>query len=188
MKPAALALGLLAGALASSAQANMNHADHAMPAMSMQAMNRVMVSELRPLRGQAFDIRWTQLMIGHHQMALDMAQYITKNGRDARVRANAQQVIKAQQREINQMKGWLKAWDAPLPKAMSPMTVKLTGNESADRWFMREMIPHHQGAVDMAKLAPTRSKNPDLLKLAANIIKAQRAEINEYRTWLRSLK
>ena len=40
----------------------------------MDAMNKQMVTALKPLKGRAFDIKFAQLMMDHHQMALDMAQ------------------------------------------------------------------------------------------------------------------
>lgn len=187
----ALALALLgAGALAGGAGAPMpmHHAGHAMPmTMPMMSMNDMIVGELRPLSGKAFDIRWTQLMIGHHQMALNMAHTVLMHGSDPRVKANAQQVIAAQQKEINQMTGWLTTWGAGVPMAMNHDMGSSTKG-SADRVFVVDMIPHHQGAIDMAKLAPARTKNAELLKLAANIITAQQAEINQYHAWLKDLK
>lgn len=52
-----------------------------------------------------------------------------------------------------------------------------------DRHFIEEMIPHHQGAIDMAKLALEKSKNPALLTLAGDIISAQTKEIEQMRLW-----
>lgn len=188
----ALTLALLGAALAGGREAGPIQAmpmNHAAMNHSMQDMNAMMLAELRPLRGQAFDTKWTELMTQHHQMALAMAQYELKNGTDARVKANAQQVLSAQQREIEQMQGWLRAWGAPAPMDMSShMTVTRSGSQSADRWFLTEMIPHHQGAVDMAKLVQGRSQNAELLKLAQNIIKAQSAEIALYQQWLKAVK
>ena len=66
------------------------------------------------------------------------------------------------------------------------MTVDFTGDADID--FMRGMIPHHQGAIDMAKLAQTRSTNRNVLNMAAAILNTQQAEINQYRVWLKSVK
>lgn len=52
-----------------------------------------------------------------------------------------------------------------------------------DRAFVSEMIEHHQGAIDMATLAATRAKHPEIKKLSANIVTAQTAEIQQMKTW-----
>ena len=57
----------------------------------------------------------------------------------------------------------------------------MAGN--VDRHFIEEMIPHHEGAIAMAKLALEKSKRPEMLKLAAEIIKAQEQEIVDMRAW-----
>lgn len=63
------------------------------------------------------------------------------------------------------------------------MNVPLTGNLDAD--FVRGMIPHHQGAIDMAELALKHSNDPFIRTLARGIIAAQRREITAMRAWLR---
>ncbi len=52
-----------------------------------------------------------------------------------------------------------------------------------DQAFLSEMIVHHQGAIEMARLALSVSKQPELIKLANEIIKAQEAEIELMKTW-----
>jgi uncharacterized protein (DUF305 family) len=54
---------------------------------------------------------------------------------------------------------------------------------SADQRFIVEMIPHHQGAIDMAKVALEKSKRPEMLQLANEIIAAQTKEIQEMTAW-----
>ncbi|HEV2820494.1 MAG TPA: DUF305 domain-containing protein [Solirubrobacteraceae bacterium] len=46
-----------------------------------------------------------------------------------------------------------------------------------DRYFAEQMIPHHQGAVDMAEMALERAEHPELRELAEQIITTQKAEI-----------
>lgn len=57
---------------------------------------------------------------------------------------------------------------------------------AADQRFIVEMIPHHQGAIDMAKVALEKSKRPEMLKLANDIITAQTKEIEEMTAWYES--
>lgn len=59
-----------------------------------------------------------------------------------------------------------------------------TGNEF-DAAFLEEMIPHHQGAIEMAQMVLATSKRPELIQLANDIVSAQQKEINMMRGWQR---
>jgi uncharacterized protein (DUF305 family) len=67
-------------------------------------------------------------------------------------------------------------------KMHKDMMVEMTGNTDVD--FVRSMIPHHQGAIDMAKIELQYGKDPEIRKLAEAVIKAQEAEIAEMNAWL----
>ena len=66
-----------------------------------------------------------------------------------------------------------------MSKAMAavPMT------EDADRDFVGMMIPHHQGAIEMAKFELAHGKDPAMLKLARDVVAAQDKEIVEMKAW-----
>jgi uncharacterized protein (DUF305 family) len=70
---------------------------------------------------------------------------------------------------------YLKANDKAMSAMMSGMEVKPTGN--VDRDFALMMIPHHQGAIDMAQALLKYGKNEELRQLARNIVATQGAEI-----------
>ncbi len=55
-----------------------------------------------------------------------------------------------------------------------------------DQNFIIQMIPHHDGAIEMAKMALTRSTRPEIISLANNIIKAQEGEIKDMQEWYKS--
>jgi uncharacterized protein (DUF305 family) len=63
---------------------------------------------------------------------------------------------------------------------MQGMMAPRTGN--ADQDFVASMIPHHQGAIDMAKVELQYGKDPMLRKLAEGIVAAQEKEIAELLT------
>jgi uncharacterized protein (DUF305 family) len=64
---------------------------------------------------------------------------------------------------------------------MHNMEVSGTGN--ADQDFVTMMVPHHQGAIDMAKVELQYGKDPMLRQLAQSIISAQEKEIAEMKEW-----
>lgn len=78
------------------------------------------------------------------------------------------------------------AFEAANAKMHKDMAVVLTGN--ADRDFLAGMIPHHQGAIDMAEVQLKYGKDPKVRKLARDIIKAQKHEIAMMRAWLAAMK
>jgi uncharacterized protein (DUF305 family) len=68
-------------------------------------------------------------------------------------------------------------------KMMKNMEVTFTGNTDVD--FVRAMMPHHQGAIDMAKVELAHGKNPDMRKMAQKIIRDQEKEISQMQAWLK---
>lgn len=87
--------------------------DHSMPGMSNSPSMPGMMSEsdmtkLKAAKGDAFDTMWLQMMIQHHQGAIEMAKTELAQGSSADAKTLAQQIIDAQQSEITAMQGMLK--------------------------------------------------------------------------------
>jgi uncharacterized protein (DUF305 family) len=75
-----------------------------------------------------------------------------------------------------------KAFAEANAKMHKDMAVPLTGNADVD--FVQGMIPHHQGAIDMAKIVLEHGKDPEIRKLAEDMINAQEGEIAMMKAWL----
>lgn len=75
-----------------------------------------------------------------------------------------------------------KAYEAVNAKMHKDMAITFSGN--ADKDFVTGMIPHHQGAIDMAKVVLKHGKDPEIRKLAEEVIAAQEKEIAWMKEWL----
>lgn len=146
------------------------------------------------------DAAFAKSMLGHHLGAVDMAKVELKYGTDKAMRKLAQEIIDAQQAEISTMKKWLASKpDSPEPKpdtpamqkayadgmdAMHEDMMKGIADPEPDMAFARGMLPHHVGAVDMAKVQLEYGKNEEMRKLAQEIIDAQQPEIKLMQDWI----
>ena len=74
-----------------------------------------------------------------------------------------------------------KAFAASMNTMMKGMNVKPTGNPDKD--FVLMMMPHHQGAIDMAKVELQYGTDPELRQLATDIVTAQEKEIAQMKNW-----
>jgi len=148
------------------------------------------------------DVMFAQMMIPHHEQAIEMSEMImAKEGIDPQVAELAQQIKDAQAPEIARMRGWLAGWGQnPSPsmgmdhdmgggtmtQAEMDALEQASGDEAA-RLFLTGMIKHHQGAITMAELELANGQNPEAKKLAQDIIDAQKAEITKMEQLLTQL-
>jgi uncharacterized protein (DUF305 family) len=139
------------------------------------------------------DVMFAQMMIVHHQQAVEMANLAQTRAADPKVKQLAAQIKAEQAPEIATMKRWLAAWGQPtaMPGMPSGMPSGMPGMMSSadmaklaaatgknfDKQFLQMMIAHHKGAIQMARSELARGANPDAKALAAHIIKSQQAEI-----------
>ena len=148
---------------------------------------------LEGLEGAEFEVAFMSMMIAHHQGAIAMADWVLARGDEPDVLSAAQTIKAAQGPEIEQMTTWLRAWydtdvdadPAEMMNAdMSGMMAALAKAADPGTAFLREMIRHHQGAIDMAQLALERATHEELRDMARDIIVAQAEEVSQYQTWL----
>ncbi len=143
------------------------------------------------------DHNFAALMRIHHQGAVDMANALLRSGSNEELKKMAQQIITDQQKEIAVFDSVLTAKTnngkdtAFFSRSMQDMHHMQLKDEagSIDRQFIQMMIPHHEGAIIMAKTyLDNGAKDATLKKLAGNIIKAQQAEINTFKQMLPNIK
>lgn len=184
---------------------NPNTADTGgMPGMDHgSGMNHSMAMDLGPADAD-YELRFLDAMTPHHQGAVDMAKEAITKSKRPEIKKLSQNIINAQNIEINQMKQWRKAW---YPKAgnkpmaydatmghMMPMSqqqmqgMMMKGDLGAadaqfDLRFINAMIPHHEGALTMAQDALKKTKRPEIKKMAQEIIASQQKEIDQMKQW-----
>ncbi|MET9663027.1 DUF305 domain-containing protein [Streptomyces sp. NPDC006510] len=146
------------------------------------------------------DVKFAQQMIPHHEQAIEMAKLADGRAADTEIKKLATAIEKAQDPEINTMKGWLTSWGKPLPSAsMGDMPgmdhgsgdsgmpgmmsdkdmsdLEAAKGKDFDKKFAQLMIGHHQGAVAMAEDEQKNGDNAAAKKLAEAVVTAQTAEI-----------
>ncbi|KOP28013.1 hypothetical protein AMR41_01880 [Hapalosiphon sp. MRB220] len=169
-------------------------------------MNHNMAMDLGPADAN-YDLRFIDAMIPHHQGAVEMAKVAQEKSKRPEIKKLASEIIKAQDKEIAQLKQWRTAWypsasstpvayDAktgktdPMPhEQMQGMMMNMdlgAADNEFDLRFINAMIPHHESAITMAKDALNKSKRPEIKKLAQSIIDSQQAEINQMKQWRKS--
>ena len=136
-------------------------------------------------------------MIPHHGQAIEMADMALDPaaGVSNTIKNLATRIKGAQDPEIKQLKALLTAWSKPIAMdtsgghEMSTMDGMMSADEMSalgklkaaqfDKEWAKMMIAHHKGAITMSETVNAAGSNPEVLALAAAIIKAQQAEITE---------
>lgn len=155
------------------------------------------------MTGDQFDKAYLTDMIAHHQGALNMASQARELTTKAEIRTLADAILTSQATEVQQMMEWQQEWnysasDSSNPHAghmmessgtmgddMADMEANLNGlnGEAYDKEFLKQMILHHQQAVDMSKYADTNAKHQEVKDLAQAVITAQEKEIADMKSW-----
>jgi uncharacterized protein (DUF305 family) len=119
-------------------------------------------------------------MIPHHQEAVDTSLLVLES-ENPEVKALAEAIILAQESEIDMMNSWLSQWYSTSTyqikyENMMPDLLSLEG-EARDKAYLKGMIEHHQGAIEMAKQAQKLELRKEVLALTEAIITSQKDEI-----------
>ena len=144
----------------------------------------------------ADDVMFAQMMIPHHQQAVELSAMVPERSTNPAVVKLAATISGEQQPEITAMKALLVQWDVQPDgedhgMAMQGMVddatmAKLQSLKGAefDTLWLQSMIGHHQGAIDMANTEIAKGKSPDMITMAKNIVTAQQAEIDQMKQML----
>jgi len=132
----------------------------------------------------ADDINFAEMMIPHHEQAIDMSELALLNTTNSEVLQLARQIKDAQSPEIDLMKSWTGVRTSTHAGHMmdgmlseSELSDLREAKESEfDALFLQGMIKHHEGAIVMAQEVAS-SKNQEVANLSADIIAAQELEI-----------
>jgi uncharacterized protein (DUF305 family) len=129
-------------------------------------------------------------MIPHHQEAIDTSRLVL-NSDNPEVSKLASQIISAQELEVEMMNTWINEWyPSSTYKSkytnMMPDLTKLEGKER-DKAYLKGMIEHHKGAIEMAKQAQTVTLRNEVLELTNNIITTQEAEVKQIEEILKNI-
>ncbi|MFF9853949.1 DUF305 domain-containing protein [Streptomyces litmocidini] len=140
------------------------------------------------------DVMFAQMMIPHHEQALEMAELADGRAEDTEVKKLVAAIEQAQDPEIRKMRAWLKGWGKPesaghgsghgMSGMMSDQDMKdlaATQGKAFDRKFAELMIAHHGGAVAMAKDEQKDGANATARKLADDVVRTQSAEVDQLR-------
>jgi uncharacterized protein (DUF305 family) len=141
----------------------------------------------------AADIAFAQNMIPHHQQAVDMAEMVPAQTSNQRLIVLARHILEDQRAEINTMAGLLAQWGEPVDGHQHRMDMPMRGmvdddtmrrlpslrGDEFDALWIKSMVGHHEGAIDMANTEIAQGSNPEAVKLAGFMVTAQQREISQ---------
>ena len=141
------------------------------------------------------DIMFLQMMIPHHQQAIDISNLAMKASQDAELIELAKIIARDQAAEIKQMKAWLKDAGASedMGHAMHDMGGMLNDDELAalsaatgkefDILWLKGMTEHHDGAIHMTQMIED-ARNAEIKAFGTKVIKDQSKQIDQMKKML----
>lgn len=142
--------------------------------------------------GDMDDETFLAAMIDHHIGAVDMAEIALEEAERDELIQLAQEIIDAQEEEIDLMQQWLDEWydggpdDHGISHEEMGMEMDMDEFREAEPFdlaFIDEMIVHHEGAIDMSQAILGTTEREEVRELAEEIIEAQEAEIEQMQQW-----
>jgi uncharacterized protein (DUF305 family) len=153
-----------------------------------------MNASLEKLKGADFEQSFLQQMIQHHRSAIEMANMASSQTQRTELRQFAEKMISSQQKEIDEMTGWLQSRyntsvkDVANPEADKEMKMHMSmfaGKKDADfdKTFLQMMPQHHHAGVEMAEQAEKKAIHPELKEFASKLAKDEQAEMKQMKQW-----
>lgn len=145
--------------------------------------------------GTGVDRAFVADMVPHHTSAIRMAEIAQRRGQSDFVKQLADDIVASQGKEVTTLRSQDEELaDAGVEKGslgvpghmmgMDDDPAALEDAEPFDKAFLAMMLPHHTGAIEMAKAELAKGKDPELKQLAQEIIDAQQREISQMREQL----
>lgn len=156
----------------------------------MQMHERMMAAQ-----GANASETWVRKMIEHHRGAIEMSNVLLNQGGEQAVLDKARKTSDEQGKEIQELEKMLQAGSIgagttgePNPFTQSEQTMHdrmmaATGENPSDTWI-RKMIEHHRGAVDMSNILIRQGGDPKVLEMARMTVQKQEKEIQELESML----
>ncbi len=155
----------------------------------IEEMARQMVAP----NGEYSDAAFVDAMVPHHEGAVEMAEVALENAEHEEIRSLARDIIDAQRAEIELFGEIREELGGEAMMEMSEEEMEgMMGNMDAgelaqqrpfDKAFIDAMIPHHESAIAMANVALQESEDPEILRIAGEIVDAQEREIEQMQDW-----
>ena len=165
----------------------------------MPGMHENMHTSIKNTNLTGADIMFLQMMIPHHQQAIDISNLAIKVSRNQELIALAKTIATDQAAEIVKMKNWLKDAGASEDPGHSMRDMggmlsedeltKLTNSSGSefDKLWLTGMINHHDGAIHMSNMI-LDAQNLDIKAFGEAIVQAQSAQIDQMKAMLAKLK
>jgi uncharacterized protein (DUF305 family) len=187
---------LITTLLASTIVAAQHHHMSSIPKKNtfLEMMDDMMVKMEAASIMKSAELDFILQMIPHHEGAIEMANYEITNGKKPEMIQLAKSILAEQTHEVQLMKLWLKQslettivktsddFQLSMNKTMEVMMQNTPENHTltdTDQAFASVMLPHHQGAVNMAKGVIKFSKDPQTIAFANHLISSEQIEIEQ---------
>ena len=161
----------------------------------MSSMNAMMDKMSSMKMSGDFDLDYANMMIGHHQGALDMSNIELSKGADEKMKTMAKNIITKQTGDIAKLREFVQAYkpsgmkhgEGVMQKMHADMKsgmqgMQMTGNTDKD--FASMMIAHHEGGMKMSKAQVKNGMSASLKDMAKKGISHETKEIAEFKAWL----